>query len=331
MKKELHRIETEFLLRPEHWDMDTVYVLVPQMVSHDFYYQRTKRNLGWITEEEQEIIKNSVVSIAGCGGMGGAVALGLLRMGVGEIRIADPEVFEVSNLNRQAGCTMATLGLNKALSTAREARCIAPDTKIVVYPMGIQDEIVDEFVAGSDVLCDLIEFFIVWYRSLVHERARKHGVSIFNCNTVGHSTNLFLYTPESITMEEVLGLSKATIHELREAAEKGVLAKEERSRIAQSMMRAVIPEGIPEYADSTGSYRTCAAVTSRLHEEGVASIITPGPMVAAGFLTTHILLQLLKRSQVKRNVVMVPPMPGYMRFDAAHMTTSVIRQNWMNT
>lgn len=61
-----------------------------------------ERNLGFLTLEEQERINNSVVAIAGAGGDGGLLALQFARLGVGEIRLADPDPFEAENINRQA-------------------------------------------------------------------------------------------------------------------------------------------------------------------------------------------------------------------------------------
>jgi molybdopterin/thiamine biosynthesis adenylyltransferase len=54
------------------------------------------------------------VAIAGAGGFGGAAAVMLARLGVGEIRIADFDVFEPRNVARQFGAYPDTLGRNKA-------------------------------------------------------------------------------------------------------------------------------------------------------------------------------------------------------------------------
>src|SRR3712207_8677699 len=49
----------------------------------------------------QDKLKNSVVGIAGIGGLGSNVALSLARIGIGKLIIADFDVVEMSNLNRQ--------------------------------------------------------------------------------------------------------------------------------------------------------------------------------------------------------------------------------------
>ncbi|WP_260854312.1 ThiF family adenylyltransferase, partial [Staphylococcus epidermidis] len=84
------------------------------------YWERVKRNLGWLgnTDEEAEKRQNKisevVIGIAGCGGIGGAVAERLVRLGVRHIKVADPDYFELSNINRQFGASLDNLGRNKA-------------------------------------------------------------------------------------------------------------------------------------------------------------------------------------------------------------------------
>jgi len=48
-----------------------------------------------------ERLKNATVGIAGCGGLGSTAALALARAGIGKLVIADFDVVEPSNLNRQ--------------------------------------------------------------------------------------------------------------------------------------------------------------------------------------------------------------------------------------
>ena len=73
---------------------------------------RTEAFLGRDKEEQKEaqnILSKSVIGIAGTGGIGGAMALRLARFGVKHIKIADPENFDYSNINRQLGATKIML------------------------------------------------------------------------------------------------------------------------------------------------------------------------------------------------------------------------------
>ena len=101
---------------PESPDPYTVYRLLPKNPDEEFYRERIDRNIGWITKEEQKMLRTKAIGIAGCGGMGGLLAQIFIRLGIGEIHIADCEVFDVSNLNRQFAAARGTIGVSKAFS-----------------------------------------------------------------------------------------------------------------------------------------------------------------------------------------------------------------------
>lgn len=292
--------------------------------SEAFYRERTDRNIGWITREEQEFLRTRTVGIAGCGGMGGLLASIFVRLGIGEIRLADNEAFDVSNINRQFAARESTIGKSKALETAREARRIADDCTLVVYPQGIAEETVECFLDGCDVVCDEIEVLAVPARLLLHGRARARGISLFNCNTPGFGAYLFLYTPQSMTMEEAAGLSYEEACRLSRAAEAG--DQEAADRIVDAMLGAVVP-AIPEYSREEGANR--ATFERRLRKERKVPIIATNPPFAAAFLADRILLYLLANSGVERTIAPTPVMPGYLYVDAALMQAQIIEKGWL--
>src|SRR5215831_15036049 len=67
------------------------------------------RNIGWLTEWEQQALRGKRVAIAGMGGVGGSHLLTLARLGIGAFTIADLDNFELVNFNRQAGANINTL------------------------------------------------------------------------------------------------------------------------------------------------------------------------------------------------------------------------------
>lgn len=71
------------------------------------------RNIGWVTHDEQQVLRSKHVAIAALGGVGGAHLITLARLGVGRFSIADFDRFELPNFNRQAGAAVSTLGQPK--------------------------------------------------------------------------------------------------------------------------------------------------------------------------------------------------------------------------
>lgn len=116
--------------------------------------ERYRRNIGAITEKEQEVLAQKKAMIVGCGGLGGTIFAQLLRIGVGEIAVVDPDRFSVSNLNRQLLCTEAVLGQKKADAAVQYGKAVNPNVKVV----GIDDRFhLKNGVAlsrGYDILID---------------------------------------------------------------------------------------------------------------------------------------------------------------------------------
>ncbi|MDR3547679.1 MAG: ThiF family adenylyltransferase [Candidatus Pacebacteria bacterium] len=283
-----------------------------------YYRWRTNRNIGWITDGEQETLRHAVVGIAGTGGMGGLLAATLVRLGVGEIRIADSEMFDVSNLNRQFGATRLSVGRSKALETARLIRDIADDTDLIVYPQGITADTVDDFIEGCTVICDEIEFWALGSRILLHEKTRLSGVSLFNCNSVGFASHLFLFRPDSVPIEKLVGVTRDEAYELERKIQNEKASANEISRVMECMLRILVPR-LPEYCSGFADYRTADAVRERLFGEQQASIIATNPPFATGFLANHVLLYLLRNSRIERTTIAPPEPPGYLYLDSVLM------------
>src|SRR3546814_9989140 len=63
------------------------------------------RNIGWITADEQQVLRRTRVAIAGMGGVGGVHLLTLARLGLGAFNISALDSFELANFNRDRQST----------------------------------------------------------------------------------------------------------------------------------------------------------------------------------------------------------------------------------
>ncbi|QZY52415.1 ThiF family adenylyltransferase [Leucobacter tenebrionis] len=118
------------------------------------------RSRGIFTAAELAVLASSTVSIAGVGGVGGRVAEVLARSGVGRLRLADPDTFSVSNLNRQAASTLATVGRNKSEVVAELCRAVSPSVEVRTWPAGITAENLDGFIEGADAVVDGTDYTV---------------------------------------------------------------------------------------------------------------------------------------------------------------------------
>lgn len=163
-----------------------------------------ERNLGFYSREEQERLWNSTVAIAGAGGDGGELAITLARAGVRKFRLADPEVFGVENLNRQAGSGYDVIGHNKAEVVARYLRSL--NAEVEVYTEGVTAENVDEFVRGADLVLDETEYTMPQLGVLLARAARSHNLPVLMALNVGFGSYTTSFDPNGQTFEEYLGL-----------------------------------------------------------------------------------------------------------------------------
>ncbi len=104
---------------------------------HFDYQEAFSRNLGWVTETEQEILRNKRVAIAGMGGVGGSHLLTLTRLGIGAFNLADFDQFELPNFNRQAGASMDHVGRAKIEVMSELAQGINPELALKPFPHGV--------------------------------------------------------------------------------------------------------------------------------------------------------------------------------------------------
>lgn len=136
--------------------------------------ERYARNLGALTEEECLRLRGKKILIAGCGGLGGYIIDMLLRLGVGTIVVADGDVFEASNLNRQLLSEPALLGGSKAEAAARWAARVNSDVEFTAIKAYIDEDNVYETIQGCDAVMDALDG--ISSRKLLANACSKAGI-----------------------------------------------------------------------------------------------------------------------------------------------------------
>lgn len=166
------------------------------------YNTAFSRNIGWVTEEEQQLLKSKKVAIAGAGGVGGEHLVTLARLGVGAFSISDFDEFEVHNFNRQAGAFMSTLNRPKCEVMNEIALDINPQLKIDSFPTGIDESNVDAFLDGADIYVDSLDFFALSARKLVFTKCQEKSIPILTAAPLGMGVALLCFMPGKMTFEE---------------------------------------------------------------------------------------------------------------------------------
>jgi molybdopterin/thiamine biosynthesis adenylyltransferase len=169
------------------------------------YEQSFNRNIGNITYEEQMQLKQSTVAIAGVGGVGGAALINIARIGFGAVKIADPEEFSYSDINRQEGATTKTVGQKKVDVLKKQLKEINPGMMVKTYNEGLTIDIVADFVEEASIIIDALEFFCLPLKKALFQHARKNGLYILSTPIFGFGTSLAVFSPDGPTFEECFG------------------------------------------------------------------------------------------------------------------------------
>ncbi len=136
---------------------------------------RLDRNRNLITAAEQDRLAKLRIGVVGLS-VGHAIAHTFATQGVcGELRLADFDALELSNLNR-VPATVFDVGVNKAVVAARRIAELDPYLPVRVWESGLTPDTMEPFLDGLDVVveeCDSLEM-----KMLVREAARTHRIPV---------------------------------------------------------------------------------------------------------------------------------------------------------
>ena len=120
------------------------------------YREMTRRNQPSLSRADQSALRAVRILVAGCGSIGGATVVPLVRLGVERFVLCEPGEYELNNLNRQAA-GLSDIGRNKAEVQADRARAINPEAEVLVEPAGVTEDNVDWLVGTTDLVIDGVD------------------------------------------------------------------------------------------------------------------------------------------------------------------------------
>jgi len=179
------------------------------------YDDAFSRNIGWLSLEEQQVLRGKRVAIAGMGGVGGDHAVRMARLGVANFTISDLDDFELANFNRQYGATTDSVGRPKVDVLRDLLLSINPEADVRVFPDGVSDENLDDFLADADVYIDSLDFFALEIRRSVFQRCRELGIPAITAAPMGMGTALLVFTRDSMSFEDYFDFDSVTNFEDR--------------------------------------------------------------------------------------------------------------------
>jgi nitroreductase len=195
--------------------------LVHVLPEPEYRELRHARNRYKIMGNEQDLLARKTVGIVGLS-VGQASAVTLAQEGIGRsFRLADFDQLSLSNMNRLRA-SVASIGVPKIFISAREMFEIDPYLDIKVWPAGLTEDTVDEFLTGDGKIDLLVEecddLFI---KVLVRERARAHAIP-----TVMDTNERGMMDVERFDLDPELPLLHGLLRDIRASDLKGLSTRD---------------------------------------------------------------------------------------------------------
>ncbi len=167
------------------------------------YPYRYLRNRDAISLNEQIILAKSKVAIIGAGGLGGHLILSLARLGIGHLVIIDRDVFDETNLNRQALSSTESIEFSKSESAARIIGSINPGVIISPFMVKIDTSNADKMLDGVTVVVDALDN--ISDRFVVERAAKRLKIPMVHGAVAGFEGQVMTIFPDDPGLESLYG------------------------------------------------------------------------------------------------------------------------------
>lgn len=162
--------------------------------------KRYSRNRLYITEQEQDKIKNTPILLAGSG-IGSNIAECALRFGFENITVVDGDVVELSNLNRQ-NYTEENLSEYKAEALYNRLKSINPNADIKFYFEFITSENIENIIEENQIAINALDFTSD-IPLVFDELCQKKKITVLHPYNLGWGGLVTVITPESLRLNSL--------------------------------------------------------------------------------------------------------------------------------
>ena len=141
--------------------------------------------------EGQQRLLDSHALIVGAGGLGSPVAMYLAASGVGHITIADHDVVDLTNLQRQIAHTTERVGMSKVASATQAMQALNPEVRVSALAHKLDVKELDALVPTVQVVVDCCDNFAT--RQAVNAACVKHHVPLVSGAAIRMDAQLAVY------------------------------------------------------------------------------------------------------------------------------------------
>ncbi|HMU63501.1 MAG: molybdopterin-synthase adenylyltransferase MoeB [Nitrosomonas sp.] len=139
----------------------------------------------------QEKLSKSCVLIVGLGGLGCPAALYLAASGINKLIICDPDLVDLTNLQRQILHTTQSVGEAKTSSAERTLYQINPTIEIISLKKRITEDVLQEYISQVDAIIDASDNFIT--RNLISQMCYHHKKPLISGAVTGFNGQITVF------------------------------------------------------------------------------------------------------------------------------------------
>ena len=163
------------------------------MELNDEQFHRYARHLilDEVGEEGQEKLLSSRVLIVGAGGLGAPLLMYLAAAGVGTLGIADDDVVDLTNLQRQIVHATGSVGRPKTESAKDMITALNPGIDVITHNMRLDARNADEILAGYELVADGSDNFDTRY--LLNDLCYRAGIPLVAAAMLRFEGQLFTF------------------------------------------------------------------------------------------------------------------------------------------
>ena len=161
---------------------------------------RYSRNRIYISQEEQEIIKDFPILLGGSG-IGSVIAECALRLGFENITLIDGDQVELSNLNRQ-NYMEEDVAIDKSEALIKRLQGINSNAKIIHHNCFITEQNLDGLIEGHKVAINALDFSSD-IPLLFDKRCQEQNIPVLHPYNLGWGGLVTIISPQSLTLESI--------------------------------------------------------------------------------------------------------------------------------
>lgn len=145
------------------------------------------------SEAAQQRLLDAHALVIGAGGLGAPALLYLASAGVGRITVVDPDVVDLTNLQRQIAHSLQAVGQPKVASAREAVQRLNPGVQVTPVAQAADAALLDALVPTAQVVLDCTDGFAI--RQTINRACRAAGVPLVSASAIRFDGQISVFDP----------------------------------------------------------------------------------------------------------------------------------------